>query len=129
VLRNSASNPRGKAFSNLLRLSLQVARTIPPSAGIEVALIMLTPALTRWTTKPTRTNKNSIEEETNRALLKVLLSPKRHLQFARFGSESNKALFDNASTPKLREKIRNRRRYLLHLQANNFSAFLNLCAA
>ena len=76
---------------------------------------MATPAWNRRTITATRTNDNSVDEATDRALLELLLFPRRHLQFARY-SKSNEALFGGASTPELREKVRNRREYLLRLQ-------------
>jgi hypothetical protein len=79
VLRNLplGIKPRKKAFSNLCRFSLQGETdgrtTMLNSAKIKAALILATPASTRRTIKSTRTNKNPVDNETDQALLELLL--------------------------------------------------------
>jgi hypothetical protein len=100
----------------------------PSTATTKTALIMDTTTSTHRRIKVTRTNKKPVDKDTDQAcLVELLISPQRYIQFSTY-TKSNTALFGGTSTPKLHKKVRSRRKYLLHLQEENFSASLNLCA-
>jgi hypothetical protein len=95
--------------------------------AIAIAIASTTPRARKGPRKATRSNKRSLDEATERALLELLLSPiENHFR----SKEALEALLvDVAPNPALRLKVRNRRTYLLRLQKENVSAFLLLCEA
>ena len=75
---------------------------------------------------PTRTNSKSLPAATEKALLKLLVSPQRFLKFEHICTKSG--LYGSPNS-KFRKKVQGRRNYLINLQVSEPKAFFDLYKA